>query len=83
MVKLNKQSNLEFELARDYCKNSFEEFILLTTMDRKILSNSTFSWWAGYLSQGTNIIMAPEPLSLEQINGKAKSPSFTYLNNQY
>jgi hypothetical protein len=83
LLKLSNQTNLEVELAKNYCENSFEEFVLLTLMEKKILSNSTFSWWAGYFSQSKCQVVAPDPLSLEQIQGGAMSPRFTYLKNDY
>jgi hypothetical protein len=82
-LKLSKQTNLDVELAENYCENLFEEFVLLALMNKKILSNSTFSWWAGYFSQDDSQIVAPDPLSLEQIQGRAMSPRFIYLKNEY
>ena len=83
ILKLSKQKNLEVELAENYCENLFEEFVLLALMNKKILSNSTFSWWAGYFSQNDSQVVALDPLSLEQIQGLAMSPRFTYLKNDY
>ena len=82
-AKLSDREDLELEFAKDYCDNFFHEFILFCYMNRKILSNSTFSWWAGYFSQDNCEIVAPDPLSLEQIQGLAKSPNFIYLTNVY
>jgi len=82
-AKLSDREGLELEFAKDYCDDFFQEFILLCFMNRKILSNSTFSWWAGYFSQDNCEIVAPDPLSLEQIQGLAKSPNFIYLKNAY
>ena len=82
-AKLSNRDDLELEFAKDYCDDFFQEFVLLCSMNRKILSNSTFSWWVGYFSQDNCEIIAPDPLSLEQIHGLAKSPNFTYLTNAY
>lgn len=83
LLKLSRQKNIEVELAQNYCSNLFEEFVLLALMNKKILSNSTFSWWAGYFSQNASQTVAPDPMSLEQIQGQAMSPRFTYLKNEY
>jgi hypothetical protein len=40
-----------------------QEFMCLVLSHRKVLSNSTFSWWAGYLSSDVARIVAPSPLS--------------------
>jgi hypothetical protein len=40
-----------------------EDFMTLVLSQQKVLSNSTFSWWAGYLSGDPTKICAPSPLS--------------------
>jgi len=82
-LKLSSLKNCELKFAKDYCENSFDEFVLLSLLNRKILSNSTFSWWAGYFSNGSSQVVAPNPLSLEQMRGFANSPRFTYVSNKY
>ena len=45
---------------------------LFAACPTKILSNSTFSWWAGYLSHPDQITAAPSPLAL----GRPGDPAF-------
>jgi hypothetical protein len=40
-----------------------EDFMTLVLSQQKVLSNSTFSWWAGYLSGDPTRVCAPSPLS--------------------
>lgn len=40
-----------------------DEFMALTLSRNKVISNSTFSWWAGYLSPESSRVVAPSPLS--------------------
>jgi hypothetical protein len=82
-VKLSSIPNIEITFASDYCNGPYEEFCLLTSLSAKILSNSTFSWWAGYLSNGRDVVISPLPMSLEQIGGLACSPNFTYVETEY
>lgn len=51
-------------------KNVYEDFAMMTFCDGGVVSNSTLSWWGGYLSNRTLPIIAPEdwvgfPLELE------------------
>jgi len=43
----------------DFNDSSFEDFILLIRLRNKIISNSTFSWWAAMLNKNSNIIVSP------------------------
>ena len=43
----------------DFNDSSFEDFILLIKFRNKIISNSTFSWWAAILNNNSNIIISP------------------------
>lgn len=56
------KKNLEFIKNKkfvDFNNSSFEDFILLIRLRNKIISNSTFSWWASILNKNSNIIISP------------------------
>ena len=82
-AKLSVIPNITLYFANDLCSGAYEEFILLTFLNRKIISNSTFSWWAGYLSNSDAEVIAPLPMSLEQNDGSSKSPNFTFVETTY
>jgi hypothetical protein len=82
-LKMKTIPNLTLTYAKDYCGGIYEEFCLLTYLPHKIISNSTFSWWAGYLSHTDATVIAPDPMSLEQLNGNACSPRFKLLPAKY
>lgn len=41
--------------------NPAESMILLSLCGFQIISNSSFSWWAAYISENSNKVFAPEP----------------------
>ena len=43
----------------DFNNSSFEDFILLIKFRNKVISNSTFSWWAAMLNKNSKIIISP------------------------
>lgn len=51
-------------LPRDFGISTVQELALLAICSRKVLSNSTFSWWAGYLSSDDCEVVAPLPLTI-------------------
>lgn len=67
-----------------------EEFIYMSNCDYFIISSSTFSWFAYYISPFENkkIIMsevwreAKKDLELYNLNGVIKIPSFTFKSNE-
>lgn len=43
------------EKAENTLQREMAEFVLMTSCDSFIISNSTFSWWAAFLSQSKNV----------------------------
>lgn len=82
-IKLENIPNLNIHYAGEFCENMLEEFFLFVSLEKKIVSNSTFSWWAGYLSADSAQIVAPKPMSLEQLGGLSEKDSFNYIKVEY
>lgn len=54
--ELKDEKNIEFIEG----KGAFEDFYLMANCANNILTNSTFSWWAGYLNSKINrLVIAP------------------------
>lgn len=51
--------NLKFNFVD--CSNALEDFILLAMSDKKILANSTFSWWAAEFGKCDSLVIQREP----------------------
>lgn len=41
-------------------RNEIEDFIILSSCQKLIITNSTFSWWAAYLSEAKQVIRPPK-----------------------
>ena len=55
----NAASNVKIiGIDRSYGLTDIEEFILMKNCDAQVISNSTFSWWAAYLSEKNNSLVA-------------------------
>lgn len=57
------KSNFSFiknHMFVDYNKSAFEDFILMMKFKNKIISNSTFSWWAAMLNSQSKNVIAPK-----------------------
>lgn len=58
--KLAKNFNFKYELISNLETNSsFEDFAFLRLSHNKIISNSTFAWWAAMLSKKKSIVICP------------------------
>jgi hypothetical protein len=64
------------EFVRDLDYSDIEEMEFFASMDFLILSNSTFSWWAGYLSSRAAGIFAPLPLLKNGSRAEAADPNW-------
>ena len=51
-----------------------ESLLLISHCTFKIISNSTFSWWSGYLSKNPSTIFAPIPWYLNHVEPEALVP---------
>lgn len=51
-----------------------ESLLLLSHCTFKVISNSTFSWWSGYLSKNPSTIFAPIPWYLNHVEPEALVP---------
>jgi len=62
--KLGLRFKDAYYVPNDSSSRPLESLLLLSKLTRKILSNSTFSWWAAYLGHSTQVAtIFPRPLS--------------------
>ena len=80
-MSLTKEINL-FQ-AKEFCKDDVSEFILLSKFKNKIISNSTFSWWAGYLSPINSQVISPSPITKNLLRQNAISPQWRIVPANY
>lgn len=54
-------SNLNLKFHFVSSSNALEDFIILVMSDKKILANSTFSWWAAEFGNSDSLVIQREP----------------------
>ena len=57
-----------------------QELLIMSKYSRIILSNSTFSWWAGYFAEDRATVIAPNPLMKRAASHLSRSPNWTYID---
>ena len=63
--------------------SDYQELLQFSRHDFLILSNSTYSWWAGYLAGESATVIAPDPLTLKSDSKKAISPEWILTEAQF
>jgi hypothetical protein len=81
MIRKFGLNNIQFVASLGL--SDYHELIHFSRNDFLILSNSTFSWWAGYLADESATIIAPDPLTLKSDSKKAISPKWVLSNAQF
>ena len=75
-IKLAKQklniTDREIVGADGFNLTAAQELALLSMSMVKIVSNSTYSWWAGYLSNDNSVVAAPNPLTINSKDNPAR-----------
>tara|TARA_Y100000310_G_scaffold121477_1_gene120257 strand:+ start:3808 stop:4608 length:801 start_codon:yes stop_codon:yes gene_type:complete len=54
------QETLPPDILPSTGENQFEDMCMMTKCDAHIIANSSFSWWAAWLSTSTNLVIAPQ-----------------------
>ena len=64
----------------DITKNNMDDFFFIYSFDKIIISHSTYSWWAAFLSDASEIYA---PFSYDdryQLYGKVEEPRYHYID---
>jgi hypothetical protein len=61
-------------------KLNFDEFLFICSFNKIIVSSSTFSWWAGYLSDATEIYAPNSIFDHDQNYGKVDQERYHYID---
>jgi hypothetical protein len=76
-------SNIGCERVRTFETKNLspaQELLIMSKYSRIILSNSTFSWWAGYFAEDRATVIAPNPLMKRAASDLSRSPNWTYID---
>lgn len=61
-------------------KINFDEFLFIASFNKIIISSSTFAWWAGYLSNATEIYAPNSRFDHDQNYGKVEQERYHYID---
>lgn len=79
------KENIKFKdkvVYMDKNNSSYEELVLMSSCNNFIISNSTFSWWAQYLSNNNDkIVIAPDKWFLDGQKEDIYSNNWIIMNN--
>lgn len=76
LAQLGIEANVR---VRDFDLDDVQELALLAACPAKVISNSTFSWWAGYLSSEQAVVVAPLPLMRSGERESAADPRWVRI----
>lgn len=66
----------------DISKLNIDDFTLMASFNKIIISYSTYSWWAAYLSNATEIYAPYSDVGFFTEYGKVNEPRYTYIDTE-
>lgn len=69
-AKKNLPKDYKYNFVENTIQNDLYEFILMSNCKNFILANSTFSWWAAYISGSKNVLYRQQTDQFIGINGR-------------